>query len=47
MNSQTLIIRVNFDEKDTPPHLWNWAEILECKDCVEVLNHGGVEKEDK
>ena len=43
MKSQTLIIKVDFDEDDKPPHLWNWTEILECKDCVKVLNHGAVE----
>lgn len=43
MKSQTLIIKVDFDEDDKPPHLWNWTELLECKDCVKVLNHGAVE----
>lgn len=46
MKQQIVILRVVYDETEvTSPKSWDWPKILNCRgDCVEVLNHGGVEE---
>lgn len=45
MKSQVVILKVKFEEDSLEPKSWNWSEILGCeKDCVEVVNYGGVEE---
>lgn len=50
MKTQTLILKVKFDEDDKNPNFWDWNALIGCKDCIELQNYGtieNVEKEDE
>lgn len=46
IREQVLILKVKFDDEleKTPPHTWNWGELLNSSHEVEVLNHGSAEE---
>lgn len=44
MKTQTLILKVNFEDEETSPVYWNWNKMANCEDCIEIQNYGKVEK---
>lgn len=44
IKEQVLILKVRYDdERDDPPHTWNWSSLVDNGKVTEVLNHGGEE----
>ncbi len=41
IKEQIIILKVKYDDKEQQvPHIWNWTELLNSDQEIEVLNYG-------
>ena len=46
MKQQVVILKIKYDETENyAPQNWNWSELIGCeKDCIQIMNYGGIEE---
>jgi hypothetical protein len=45
IKTQIVILKVKYEENNKKPSSWDWNNLIECEECIELLNYGSTEYE--